>query len=225
MIRTMLITLAILVTTPALAQRAAATDVIKTPSATTDRMQLALEIVKLTYPAARAKSASLSSYEANFRQSFLADPRNVAVAARNPGLVDAMAAAGRDEMSKITDEIEPKIFDAVAAGFADAMSIDDLRETLAFYRSDAGKALASLDPSTMDSSGMVSLASLSTDHRRAIGRYQTSGAGQRARAATAQAFTRVPTVVAQIFPAYQPRLSARITSVGNGFIAAKRPKK
>lgn len=200
---------------------------VKVATASTEdsaRMQSALELVKATYPAERARAASLASYEASFRQSFLADPRNAAVANKHPGLLDAMAAAGRSEMSKITDEIEPTILIAIAKDVAKTMSLDDLRDTLAFYRSDAGKAFLTLDPATMNSDGTVPIASLSLDHRRAIGRYQQTGAGQRAQAATAQALARVPTVVAQIFPPYQPRLNARMTEVGNAFIAARSRK-
>jgi hypothetical protein len=207
----------------------AAAQPIATPAtkvaADAERVLLALELVKMTYPAARAKASSVDAFERDFRQSFLSSPQNVAAAARYPGLVDVMVAAGRDEMSKITSEIEPKIFDTIAQGVSDMMSFDDLRKTVAFYRSPAGQAILSLDPATMNADGTISLVSLSEDHRRAIGRYQQSSAGQRANQATAQAMARVPTVVNEIFPTYQPRLASRIRAAGNSFMASKRPKK
>lgn len=188
------------------------------------RLQLALELVRMTYPAKRAREASLTAYEADFRRSFLSQPQNVAAAARYPGLVDAMAAAGRDEMGKITDELEPKVLLAVAQGVSDMMSQDDIRRTVDFYRSPAGQAMLNLDPASMSPDGTVSIASLPEEQRRAIGRYQQTGAGERANRATAQAMARIPTVINDLFPPYQPRLTARLQAAANAVVSAKRPK-
>jgi hypothetical protein len=187
------------------------------------RLQLALELVKMTYPAKRAREASLAAYEADFRKSFLSQPQNVAAAARHPGLVDAMAAAGRDEMGKITDEIEPKVLLAVAQGVSDMLSQDDIRRTVDFYRSPAGQAMLTLDPASMSPDGTISIASLPEEQRRTIGRYQQTGAAERANRATGQALARIPTVIDEVFPPYQPRLTARLRAAANAVISAKRP--
>ena len=189
-----------------------------------EAQQLALEAVRLSYPANLARQESIRAFDEQFRRNFGANPQNVALEKRFPGITDAMAASGSTEMAALLREIEPQLIGAVANDLAARVSASDIKFMIQFYKSSAGRALLSLDPSLMDrQTGMVPISSLSVENRAAIGRYQSSEAGQRVTVATAKSLAIIPTTAGRLFAPYQSRLNATLAVAAKAFIA-KGPK-
>lgn len=188
-----------------------------------DTLQLALEAVRISYPAEAARRDSVRNFEVQFRASFGKNPQNAALEKRYPGITDAMAASGSAEMAVLLVEIEPKLLSAVADDLASRVSVADIRIMIDFYKSPAGQALLSLDPRLMDKqTGLVPISTLSVENREAIGRYQTSQAGQRIAIATQRSLATIPGTAASLVAPLQPRMNAKLQAAANAFMAKGR---
>jgi hypothetical protein len=189
---------------------------------TRDALSLAMEVVQISYPARLARQESVRTSEIAFRRTFGSNPQNVAVEKRFPGITDAMAVAASTEMEKALLAIEPTVLETVAKEMASRLSTDDIKATLAFYKSPAGVALLALDPRLMDrQTGMVPIGSLSIEHRQAIGRYQPSEVGQRTARAIQQSLALVPEIAARLYAPYRAQVSAKVEAAANAFIAGR----
>ena len=218
MIKHMIMASALTFVTPAFAQT------VQSAASQKSVYDLALEAVKVSYPSVTARAESVRVSEQSFRKSFGSDPQNAALEKRFPGLTNAMAAALRAEMARALLEIEPQVLGSVAADLAARLSASDLQETIVFYQSPAGQALLALDPKLMDrQTGIVSISSLSVADRQAIGRYQSSDAGQRTAAAMQQSLALAPQAAARLYAPLRDRVSDKAASAANAYI--KRPSK
>jgi hypothetical protein len=182
--------------------------------------QLALEAVRISYPAEAARRDSVQNFEVQFRASFGKNPQNAALEKRYPGITDAMAASGSAEMAALLAEIEPKLLSAVAADLASRIALADIIAMIDFYKSPAGQALLSLDPQLMDKqTGLIPISSLSLQNREAIGLYQSSQAGQRIAIATQKSLATIPETAARLMEPLQPRVNAKLQAAASAFIA------
>lgn len=185
-----------------------------------EKVQLALQAVRMSYPAKAARQEAVMEFEKQFRISFGQNPKGMELEKLYPGITDAMVDSGSTEMAALVSEIEPKILLAVAEDLARQASAEEIKIMIDFYRSTAGQALISLDPKLMDKkTGLMPISSLSLENRKAIGRFQSSRANQHIMGLSQNALAAITAKAANIMAPFMPRINAKIEAAARAFVA------
>ena len=112
---------------------------LPSPSTSQAAAQDAVTLARLTYPEALNQAIIAYTIDHVVTLIYHADPELRRLEADHPGIIDAMIAAMRPELERGRREALPRLWTRTSAVFAAGLSIDDLRQAVAFYTSAAGR--------------------------------------------------------------------------------------